>query len=158
MRYRQFLWITGLLLLSASGLFAQEFTQILRGRITDSDTGQPLVGASVQLLGTDLGNTTDTSGYYRFESVPAGRYGLQVSFIGFQTVIIPEIYITSGKEEIRNVALSEQAANLDAIVVRAPRADIYTTSPTVKTLTVEETLRFPATFFDPAAVCGVFGF
>lgn len=156
MRYRQFLWITGLLLLSASGLFAQEFTQILRGRITDSDTGQPLVGASVQLLGTDLGNTTDTSGYYRFDSVPAGRYRLQVSFIGFQTVIIPEIYITSGKEEIRNVALSEQAANLDAIVVRAPRADIYTTSPTVKTLTVEETLRFPATFFDPARLVTTF--
>lgn len=156
MRYRQLLLVFGLLFCMASGLSAQEFTQILRGKITDTDTGQPLVGASVQLLATDLGATTDTAGYYRLEGVPAGRYQLQVSYIGFQTVIIPEVYITSGKEEIRDVTLNEQAADLDAIVVRAPRGDVYTTSPTVKTLTVEETLRFPATFFDPARLVTTF--
>ncbi|WP_170110670.1 TonB-dependent receptor [Flavilitoribacter nigricans] len=145
-----------MLLISASGLLAQDFTQILRGRITDTDTGQPLVGASVQLLGTDLGTITDTEGIYRLDAVPVGRYRLQVSYVGFQPVIIPEIYLTSGKEEVRDVALSEQAADLDAIVVRAPRGDVYTTSPTVKTLTVEETLRFPATFFDPARLVTTF--
>ncbi|PHN01960.1 TonB-dependent receptor [Flavilitoribacter nigricans DSM 23189 = NBRC 102662] len=156
MRHRQILWIISLLLISASGLLAQDFTQILRGRITDTDTGQPLVGASVQLLGTDLGTITDTEGIYRLDAVPVGRYRLQVSYVGFQPVIIPEIYLTSGKEEVRDVALSEQAADLDAIVVRAPRGDVYTTSPTVKTLTVEETLRFPATFFDPARLVTTF--
>lgn len=156
MSYRRILLIISLLACSASGLIAQEFTQILRGKITDTDTGQPLVGASVQLLGADLGTTTDTAGNYRLEMVPVGRYRIQVSYVGFQPVIIPELYLTSGKEEIRNVALSEQAAELDAIIVRAPRGDVYTTSPTVKTLTVEETLRFPATFFDPARLVGTF--
>lgn len=129
---------------------------MLRGKITDADTGQPLVGATVQLLNTDLGVTTDTNGVYRLSSVPVGRYRLQVSYVGFQSVVIPEIYITAGKEQIKNIALSEQVADLDAIVVRAPRGDVYTASPTVKTLTVEETLRFPATFFDPARLVTTF--
>lgn len=156
MRYRQICWITSLLFFIAIDLSGQEFTQTLRGRITDADTGQPLVGASVQLLGADLGTITDTAGLYRLGSVPVGRYRMQVSYIGFQPVIVPELYLTSGKEEVRNVALSEQVADLEAIVVRAPRGDVYATSPTVKTLTVEETLRFPATFFDPARLVATF--
>lgn len=142
--------------ISAISLSAQEFTQVIRGKITDVDTGQPLIGASVQLLPSDIGITTDTAGRYRLEEVPMGRYQLKVSYIGYQPVIIPELYITSAKEEVRDVALVEQASELDAVVVRAPRSDIYTTAPTVKTLTVEETLRFPATFFDPARLVATF--
>lgn len=144
------------LIFLSSPLTAQEFTQILRGTITDADTGQPLVGASIQLLPIGSGTTTDAEGRYRLTAVPVGRYQLQVSYIGYQPMIIPEVYVTSGKEEVRDIALSEETAQLEAIVVRAPRGDVYNSAPTVKTLTVEETLRFPATFFDPARLVTTF--
>lgn len=143
--------------LLALPLYTQEtFTQTIRGKVTDTDTGQPLAGATIQLVGTSLGATSDADGRYRLDNVPVGRYQLQVSYVGYQPLLIPELFLTSGKETVQDLALTERAADLEAVVVRAPRGDVFLEAPLVKTLTVEETLRFPATFFDPARLVTTF--
>lgn len=62
----------------------QEKTGLLRGRVVDFETAQPLSGATVQLLNSSFGVVTDKEGYYRLTGVPAGTYTLLVSFIGYQ--------------------------------------------------------------------------
>jgi len=124
--------------------------QTLRGRVLDADTRQPLVGATVALLKTAMGATTDANGLYRFENTPVGRYQLQVSYVGYASQILPEVLIESGKETVLDIELQEQIEEIGAVIVRAERNDVALTCPTVRSLTVEETLRFPATFYDPA--------
>ncbi|MEN6510331.1 MAG: SusC/RagA family TonB-linked outer membrane protein [Chloroherpetonaceae bacterium] len=71
------------LLLSIGQVFAQEGT-FMSGRITDQETGSPLVGASVSISSLRIGAVTDKDGYFRFRA-PSGRYTLEVRYVGYQT-------------------------------------------------------------------------
>lgn len=151
-------WLLLLFLCSlASPLVGQTYTETIRGTVVDNDTGMPLVGASVLLLDTDKGTSTDSLGKFQLMDVSIGRYQLQISYLGYQTQIIAELLLESGKELVLELGLTEAFSIIDGVVVRAPRDDIQGIAPTVKTLTVEETLRFPATFFDPARLAATFG-
>ena len=66
--------------LMMTGLFAQS----LVGVITDVDS-QPLEGANIVVVGTDLGGVSDNSGAFKID-VPSGTYDVTASFIGFSSV------------------------------------------------------------------------
>ncbi len=148
MKCKGLLLILGLLM---GGLVqAQVLTQTIRGQIVDADTRQPLVGATISILETDFGTTTNKNGYYRLDEIPVGRYRLRVSYLGYEPLEIQEVLLESGKEEVLDITLTEASTDLAPVLVRATRSDTRAYCPTVKTLTVEETLRFPASFYDPA--------
>lgn len=138
-------------------LNAQTYTQKVRGTVIDADTRQPLMGANLLLVGTELGAVTDSTGQFTILDVPLGRYQLQISYLGYQTQILQEVLVESGKEVVRNLELLESPTSLDAVEVAASRSDYQVLHPvSVKTLTVEESFRFPATFYDPARLTTTF--
>ena len=53
----------------------------LKGIVTDSQTGEPLIGVSVLLRGRHGGTMTDSTGMYQIKNLPSGTYGLQFSHI-----------------------------------------------------------------------------
>ncbi|MFK7932275.1 MAG: carboxypeptidase-like regulatory domain-containing protein, partial [Saprospiraceae bacterium] len=130
-------------------LNAQDYTQVVRGRVVDATTQAGLIGATVQLGETELATTTDDGGHYRFENVPVGRYQLVINYLGYEKIRILELLVETGKEVVRNVELQPTSAELTEVVVRAERERVIHPVST-RTITVEETRRFPATFFDPA--------
>ncbi len=73
--------IIGLFLLS-SAMFGQV---TLQGIVADSVTQEPLIGASVFIVGTSLGAATDLQGEYKIPNIPEGTYKIRVSYIGYQT-------------------------------------------------------------------------
>ncbi|GJM35161.1 MAG: prevent-host-death protein [Saprospiraceae bacterium] len=154
MKQKALLLMFGLFL--ANFVQAQVLTQTIRGQIVDADTRQPLVGATVDILNTEMGATTNDGGHYRLETVPVGRYRLRISYLGYDVLEIPEVLVESGKELVLDMTLTESSTDLETVLVQASRSDTRTFCPTVKTLTVEETLRFPATFFDPARLVTTF--
>ncbi len=136
-----------------AGLAAQTPLQVLRGRITDADTGRPLAGATVLLSPGGMGATSDSAGHYRIERVPPGRYEAAARHVGYETTIAPEILVESGKSTAQDFALPARSADMGEVVVRAARSDLRTICPAgVTALTIEETRRFPAAFYDPARV------
>lgn len=134
---------------------AQPPTQTIRGTIINADNLQAVIGAAIVLEQTNFATTTDENGTYRLENIPVGRYQIRVSHIGYETLVIPEILLESGKEFIQDIRLAESLNELDEIVVQAPRERI-THPVSTKTLTIEETRRFPATFYDPARLASAF--
>ena len=130
-------------------LIAQQFTQTLRGSVTDATNHNPLTGATIQLAATDYATTTNQLGAYRLENIPVGRYQLVVNYLGYEQLRIAEVLLETGKEVIYNVELRPAAAELTEVVVRADRERVVH-PVSIRTITVEETRRFPATFFDPA--------
>ena len=60
-------------------------TQKVTGVVISEEDGQPVVGASVLVKGTNLGTITDVDGNFTLSSVPSSAKTLQISFIGMQT-------------------------------------------------------------------------
>ncbi|MDM7924876.1 MAG: TonB-dependent receptor [bacterium] len=89
----------------------------LKGMVTDSLTGKPLVGANVYLAGTSLGDATDLEGLYRIEQIPAGAYTLKVSYLGYRTTDIP-VRVGSGSTETVSAALVADAIKGKTVVIR----------------------------------------
>jgi hypothetical protein len=128
---------------------AQTLTSTLRGTVRDADTHQPLSGASVQLLDSDRGTTTAADGTFRLENLPIGRYTLTVSYLGYETFVVPELLLESGKEQVLEVGLDATSQQLAEATVRSTRPGAFNS---VQTITQEQTLRYAATYLDPARV------
>jgi len=58
----------------------------IAGLVEDEKTGEPIPGATVRIAGTDIVTQTDLDGEYFIINLPAGRYSVAVSIIGFQTI------------------------------------------------------------------------
>ena len=130
-------------------------TQVIRGKVIDADAHPPLAFATVAISTTDpmLGDMTDEEGNFRIEDVPIGRHNIQVSFIGYETQIIPEVLVTTGKEIVLNIKLKEKIAELKEIQIKAftakdkPLNNMATAS--ARTFSVEEARRYAGGFDDP---------
>ncbi|WP_373516025.1 carboxypeptidase regulatory-like domain-containing protein [Persicitalea sp.] len=139
--------LLSILLLTTAFCEAQTLTSTLRGNVRDFDTHQPLVGATVQLAGTEQGAVTNDDGTFRFDQLPTGRYNLSISYLGYETNAVPEILLESGKEKVVEVRLKQAGKQLDAAIVRSTRPIAYNS---IQTITPEQTLRYAATYLDPA--------
>ncbi len=106
--------------LSAVTLAAQGSGRVT-GRVTSSDGGAPVLGATVQLVGTQFGTITRADGTFGISLQP-GAYTLRVRQIGFSSVT-QSITIVSGQTITRDVRLERSATNLEAVAVIGTRAE-----------------------------------
>lgn len=91
-----------------SQAFSQQFT--LTGKVIDKPTSAPLSFASVQLMGTTFGTTTNYEGNFELR-LKSGNYKLIASFIGYKSDTL-SVNLTSNQKitfslEPRMVSLSE---------------------------------------------------
>ena len=112
-----------LFLLFTSMVLGQNLSQTVRGAILDEDSKMPLVGAQVIVLGSEplIGTTTDDNGNFRLENVYIGRISLQLSYLGYEKAIIPNVVVNSGKEVVLNLSMQESAIRMNEAVVTADK-------------------------------------
>jgi len=100
------------LLLLTSGAIAQ--VTKLRGRVTDSQTGEPLPFVNVSFVGTTIGTVTDFDGYFFLESRTPGD-SLSVSYMGY---FPKRVAVKKGVFQELNFSLEPESFSLEAVVVR----------------------------------------
>ena len=107
-----------LLLLVGTLLPAQNrFT--LSGEITDAETGEDLVGATVYIDETTLGGVSNRYGFYSL-TVPGGKQELVCRYVGYEE-FREEIDVK--KDKHLNISLTPKSTQLEEVVVRAEKAD-----------------------------------
>ena len=86
-------------LFTFSVLFSQNIS--LSGKITDSESGDPLVGANVIIDGNGLntGAATDSNGDYSIDDVTPGSYKIKVSYIGYADLSTCLLYTSDAADE-----------------------------------------------------------
>lgn len=89
----------------------------LTGLITDTKTGEAIVGASVFIEKTSTGVATDPFGRYTL-TLPKGRHDLTIKSIGMKTVIRKVMLYGSGKLDIE---LAEEITPLKEVIVESER-------------------------------------
>ncbi len=137
-------------------LHGQTLTQTIRGRVIDTDTRSPLVGATIIVMDTDpvIGTVTDPNGAFHLSDIPVRRQGIKVSYIGYEEKVFNNLMVVSGKELVLNVELEEKIQEVDEVVIKAwsrkdqPINDMASVS--ARSFTIEETERFAGSLGDPA--------
>ncbi len=145
------------LALYAAMAFSQNLTQTVRGAILDADSRLPLIGVTVVIVGSNplVGTATDANGNFKFENVPIGRIALKTSYIGYESITIPDIVINSGKESVLDITLQESIVKLDEVVVKANKNgeainDMAMISS--RSISPEETKRYAGGYDDPSHI------
>lgn len=110
-------WIITIFCICSIGNTLNAQTTIVKGTVTDQDTGEPLIVAAVAFVGTNTGVNTDYDGNYELESNSATD-SIEISYLGYQTKTIP---IEIGKTQTIDVALSENAINLETATITAEK-------------------------------------
>jgi hypothetical protein len=150
-----------LLVITKTG-FSQSVFQSVKGLVFDNETQTPLIGATVVITGTKplLGASTDLTGNYKISNVPLGRYNIQISYLGYDPAIVPEVLVTSGKEVVINSGLKQSVNKINEVTVKAyTRKDIplnTMASISARTFSVEETRRYAGGVDDPARMASAF--
>ncbi|MDR1199972.1 MAG: carboxypeptidase-like regulatory domain-containing protein [Prevotellaceae bacterium] len=101
------------LLLTVFALQAQVSLRTITGTVVDANNGEPIIGVSVMLKGTNTGTVTGFDGKYSIKIPSSEKQILTFSCIGYRQ---QEISIESGKN-IVNVNLEEESLMLSEVVV-----------------------------------------
>lgn len=114
-------WLAGLLALGAIAALppavalAQD-SAVLQGRVLDSTTGEPLIGAQVSITGTNQGAITDVDGRYRLR-LAAGSHDLSVAYLGYTDKTVTGIRVLADQPNFQDIALDPQAIQAEGVVV-----------------------------------------
>jgi outer membrane receptor protein involved in Fe transport len=103
---------------SFSGLLA--FSQTIKGKVTDTKTGEPLVGATVKLEGTNYSTLVKLDGSFSFSKVPAGTYKVMINYLDYKNPA-GENAVTVGANETKSVSfsLAPLATELESVTITA---------------------------------------
>ena len=93
-------------------------TGSIAGRLGDKEmNGEPLPFANVLIKGSTKGATTDLDGLYSINNLEPGNYTVVFSFVGYETLEVPNIEVVAGKVTEVNTRLGSSAASLDEVVI-----------------------------------------
>lgn len=132
---------------------ATGFSQMVKGVVMDKQTGSPLPGANLMLLGEKaLGTISDAKGYFNIKAA-IGRHELVASFIGYETQKI-SLLLNTGQQPYLEIHLEPQVAELDEVDIKVKHEKakpineaIYTSG---RSFSLDEVYRYAGTLGDPA--------
>jgi hypothetical protein len=123
MRYKNYLKPLLTLLLLLCGTIITMAQTVINGLVTDATDREPLSFVSVSFAGTTTGTNTNDNGKFRLTTTNLSYTKIQVSFIGYKTVILD---VTPGKEQVINVRLQPDNRQLNAVTVNSAKKKKYT--------------------------------
>ena len=116
--------ILPLLFLISFTAFSQD-KQTISGTIYDNSNNETLIGVSIYFPEINVGTTTNEYGFYSV-TLPKGTYKIQLSFIGYSTIIKT---IDLQEKLSQNFKLSEEAESLDEILIEANIENLNVRTP-----------------------------
>ena len=113
-------------ILNGQFLFAQESSIEILGKVVEMSSQQPLEFATVAILKKDsqeviAGTTTDSNGQFSVK-VPTANISVRISFLGFETQVINDVSIESGKADLGVLTLKETVQTMDEVVIQGEKS------------------------------------
>jgi hypothetical protein len=133
-----------LLLCFANVAAAQSGVGAVKGKVTDEDSKQTIIGASVRLYQNGLqksATVTDATGSYKFSALTPGRYDISVKYVGYAEKRIDGVLVEADATAAKNIQLSFGntlgPVTIEAYVVPLIKRDQTSTGGTVTRAEIE---------------------
>ncbi|MDA3815762.1 MAG: TonB-dependent receptor [Prolixibacteraceae bacterium] len=121
-----------LLLFLGTILYAQE-SVTMSGRITNAETGEDLIGATIYVEELSRGAASNTYGFYSV-SMPSGKYTFIFSYLGFAT---EQVVLDIQNEKEYDIALDPASKEIQEIIVRTEALNQNITSTEMGTVKLD---------------------
>jgi outer membrane receptor protein involved in Fe transport len=110
-----------LLLVLFPALIFAGTTGKLRGKVTDRESGEPLVGATVAVVGTTLGASTDINGEYIILNVPVGLLSVKGSYVGYTPFTVSNVRVSADLTTEVNLLLQSEGVQVPTVEIVSER-------------------------------------
>ncbi|MEP7164539.1 MAG: TonB-dependent receptor [Ferruginibacter sp.] len=107
--------------ITASGYSQQEGN--FSGKVTNVKSAA-IPGSTIYLLNTNQGTTADHDGNFSFKDLPAGKYAIQISSVGYAT-LNRDVVIDNSTTGPVNFSLADAAVQLDGVLVSAQKKEEF---------------------------------
>jgi hypothetical protein len=105
---------------ASSSLYAGT-TGKIAGVVVDATTGEPLIGATIVVVGTKLGAKTDIEGNYTILNVPPGVYEIRASYVGYQNKTLKNIKVNIDLTAKADFKMGAEEVQTQEVVITAER-------------------------------------
>ncbi|MEJ5245092.1 MAG: TonB-dependent receptor [Bacteroidota bacterium] len=90
----------------------------LRGTVSDIETKLPVISSTVRIEGTSIGSFTNREGKFEIKSIPAGKYKLLISAVGYETQKL-DVLILENKNTVLEIGLRPKVLVAGEVVITA---------------------------------------
>jgi hypothetical protein len=107
-----------MLIMSSLTLVSQEGfgqTRVLKGRVVEKESGNPISYCTVALVGTSMGSITDQDGYFEIKDLPNETLNIVVSHIAYENEIL--VYDPQRLPESLIIKLDPAVVELDQVEI-----------------------------------------
>lgn len=120
--------------------FVQAQTKgVIRGTVTDAETGEALPGVNVIVKGTYYGAASDVEGTFEIRNVNPGVYTVEVSMIGYKQVQNTGVKVSAGQITVLNFKLEATVLALGQEVVVIGEKPLFNIEETASLRSVTST-------------------
>ena len=139
-------------LLFSNPALSQEFLQNVKGSLRDQDTRQPIEGVILSFSNQKNVFTafSDKDGNFKIK-IPAGRWSLMISCLGYGPKGMQNIQVGTGKEVLMEIFLEAKVYETQEVQVSAGKQTWLTptSGSSVRTLQSQDATRFAGGYYDP---------
>ncbi len=89
----------------------------IRGRVVDSESGDPVARVEVSLAGTEFHSSTDPNGRFVLNGVAPGTFTLRAKRVGYQDMVRDSVEVVSGADLVLDLSMSQRYLRLKAVTV-----------------------------------------
>jgi outer membrane receptor for ferrienterochelin and colicin len=100
-------------------IFVQAQNGVIKGRVYNNRTNEPIALATLQVVGTPNGVIADLEGNFTIKGLQPGFVKLKVTSVGYENIITEEFLVTNSKTFFIDIALQESIIQLKSAVVTA---------------------------------------
>lgn len=111
--------ITIFFILFVTNTFAQNGS--IKGIVINASNNEPIPFANIVVVDKDLGTTTDFDGKFTITNIKAGFVQLQVSYIGFKTVLSTEVLVSNNNVPFIEIKLEANLLEVEEVVIKVDR-------------------------------------
>jgi Ca-activated chloride channel family protein len=109
----------------------------IKGTVTDKETGAPIAGVAVTVVGTDIGAMTASNGLFEITNIEPGTCRLKFTAIGYKTAEIAAVSINANMVTEVNIQMEKESTDLGKVIkvtVEKDKIDKYEVSNKVQVL------------------------